>query len=287
MKALAENIYYEDSYSGVVLGAILFPGGTLLIDTPLRADDARTWKAALLTQSRGAHRMIVILDIHADRTLGNRAIEYPIIAHADTAKAFGQRTTIFKGQNIKTGAEWEHHPEVSGTRWERPNITFSTALSLHWGGPEIHIESHPGPTSGASWVHIPEHKIVFIGDAVCNDQPPFIANANLDAWHETLNLLASRTFADYTIISGRSGFVSVEDVREQRKFLKSISGRLDTANKRKYPAEEIEKMVPALLEKINYPAQLDEFYSQRLLHGLQEYFARNYLHDSTLFEAED
>lgn len=287
MKALAENIYYEDSYSGVILGAILSPGGTLLIDTPLRADDARTWKAALLTQSRGTHRMITILDVHPDRTLGNRAIEYPIIAHEDTAKAFSQRTTIFKGQNVKTGADWEQYPEVSGTRWERPNITFSTALSLHWGGPEIRIESHPGPTSGATWVHIPERKIVFIGDAVCNDQPPFIANADLGAWHETLNVLASRSFADYTIISGRSGFVSAEDAREQRKFLKSISGRLDTASKRKNPAEEIEKMVPALLEKLNYPAKLDEFYSQRLFHGLHEYFTRHYLRANTLFEAQE
>ncbi len=287
MQALAENIYYQDSYAGVILGAVTFPGGTLLIDTPLRAEDARTWKAALLTQSRGTHRLITVLDIHADRTLGNRAIEYPIITHNNTALAYKERTTIFKGQHIKTGAEWEHYPEVNGTRWERPNITFSTTLSLQWGGPEIRIEHHPGPTSGASWVHIPEHRIVFIGDAVCNNQPPFIARADLDVWHETLNLLSSRAFADYTIISGRSGFITIDDIREQRKFLKSISGRLETVSKRKNQMEEIDKMIPSLLEKLDYPPEFNEFYSQRLYYGLHEYFARTYLQDSILNEAEE
>jgi glyoxylase-like metal-dependent hydrolase (beta-lactamase superfamily II) len=276
MQSLADNIYYEDSYAGVTLGAITLPGGTLLIDAPLRIDDARTWKAALLTQSRGTHRLMVILDVHVDRTLGSRAIEYPIVAHKNTAQAFEERTSIFKGQTSESGALWEHYPEVNGTRWAQPNITFDECLRLHWGGPEILIEHHPGPTQGASWVHIPAENILFIGDAVTLNQPPFLARADLETWHETLNLLSSRKFNDYTIISGRGGPITVETVREQRKFLKSVRGRIDTLAKRKADPEDTQKMIPALLQKISFPAEMEAFYTERLAYGLKQYYTVNY-----------
>jgi len=276
MQAIAENIYYEASYAGVTVGAITFPQGTLLIDSPLRSDDAQTWKSVLLTQSRGMHKLMVILDIHEDRTLGSRAIEFPIVAHDLTAEAFQERTTIFKGQNNERGAEWEHIREVSGTRWERPNITFNEYISLNWGQSEIRIEHHPGPTPGATWVHIPEEKILFVGDAVTPNQPPFLARADLDIWHETLNLLASRQYADYTIISGRGGPITIDQIRDQRKFLKSIDGRLKTIAKRKADPDETLKMVPALMDKLSYPSKMKTFFFQRLQFGIMEYYARHY-----------
>ncbi len=276
MRAIAENIYYEDAYAGVTVGAITFPYGTLLIDSPLRSDDARAWKAALLAQSHGTHRLSVVLDVHADRTLGCRAIEFPIVAHDRTAEAFQERTTVFKGQGSEMGAEWEHYPEVSGTRWERPNITFSDHLSLHWGGPEIRIEHNPGPCPGSSWVHIPAEKILFIGDAVTPNQPPFLAKADLETWHETLNLLASRKYANYTIICGRGGPVTIDTIRDQRKLLKSIGGRLKTLSRRKAKPEDTQKMIPALLKMISYPARMETFYAQRLQYGLQQYYSRHF-----------
>jgi glyoxylase-like metal-dependent hydrolase (beta-lactamase superfamily II) len=276
MQSVAENIFYENSYAGVTIGAITYPQGTLLIDSPFRAEDARTWKAALLTRSRGTHRLNVILDIHADRTLGSRAIEFPILSHEQTAEAFQERTSIFKGHINETGEEWEHYPEVSGTRWERPSITFNHHMILHWGGPNIYIEHHPGPTSGASWVHIPSEKILFIGDAVTPNQPPFLARADLETWHETLNLLASRPFADYTIICGRGGPISLDTIREFRKFLKSIDGRLKTILRRKAYPEDTLKMVPALLKKLSYPSKMETFYTQRLQYGLMQYFSNHF-----------
>lgn len=276
MRNIADNIHFDDSYAGVTVGAITMPQGTLAIDAPLRSEDARSWKATLLTLSRGTHRLMVILDIHADRTLGCKSIELPVVSHELTAEAYRDRTTVFKGHNIETGSEWEQYPEVNGTRWERPNLTFTHQMFLQWGGPKICIEHHPGPTPGSLWVHIPEEKIVFIGDAVVMKQPPFLGRADLDAWHNTLNVLASRQFNDYKIISGRGGVVTVDDVRYQRQFLKSIHGRLETMAKRKSKPEETHKMVPALLKKISYAKKYEAFYTQRLQNGLEQYYIRNY-----------
>ena len=64
MQAISDEIYYEDSIPGVTLGVIILPGGTLLIDSPLRAEDARSWKSTILTQGRGTHRLLVNMDEH-------------------------------------------------------------------------------------------------------------------------------------------------------------------------------------------------------------------------------
>jgi len=58
----------------------------------------------------------------------------------------------------------------------------------------VKVEYHPGPATGASWVILPELQIVFVGDAVLRNQPPFLANADLPTWLDTLSLLGSPAF---------------------------------------------------------------------------------------------
>lgn len=272
MRTITDGVYYENAYEGVTLGAIILPRGTLLIDTPLRAEDARVWKSTMLACSRGEYRVMINLDIHTDRIIGNRSMDVTILAHQDAVETLDNRTAVFKGANVESSAEWEQCSEVIGTRWIRPNITFSDRLHLHWGKPEILIEHHAGPAPGAIWVEIPSKKIVFVGDAVVEPQPPFLADADLPAWIETLSVLRTPKYRDYTIVSGRSGPMTIEVVRSQHEFLRSVLRRLETLTKRKAPPEETEKMIPALLAKITYPPELEDFYAQRLRHGLRHYY---------------
>ena len=46
MQQIDRGIYFENSYPGVTVGAILLPMGTVMVDAPLRAEDARTWRPA-------------------------------------------------------------------------------------------------------------------------------------------------------------------------------------------------------------------------------------------------
>ena len=40
MHKIEQGIYYENAYPGVTIGAVILPLGTVLIDAPLRAEDA-------------------------------------------------------------------------------------------------------------------------------------------------------------------------------------------------------------------------------------------------------
>ena len=260
MQSVASNIFYETIYPGVTLGAVIKPRGTLIIDAPLRSEDARTWKSVLLTHSRGTHRILLNLDGHTDRTLGSRYMDCTVMAHQNVLEAFESRTSVFKGHSTGSCGEWENYPEVSGTRWSKPSLTFSERISFHWGeeDDEIIVEYHPGPSAGSAWVIIPSEKVVFIGDAIVVDQPPFLAMSNLPSWINTISELRSPRYRNYTIISGRGGPVSIEYVREQHDNYKLLHKKLESLAEKGATYLDTETLIKPFLSKLDYPARIKQ-----------------------------
>jgi glyoxylase-like metal-dependent hydrolase (beta-lactamase superfamily II) len=275
MQEIDKGIFFENSYPGVTLGAIILEQGTILIDAPLRTEDARSWRAGLINQGSDTNRLLINLDSHPDRTLGARALETTIIAHQKTAQVFRSRPSIFKGQNVESGSEWETYNDAVGTRWAMPDITFSQKIFLHWGPPNVVLEHHPGPAQGAIWVIIEAAKIVFVGDAVLHDQPPFLTNADVPVWLESLDVL-NKSYKDYIIVSGRGGPIPNEAVRSQQQFLKAVLKDLERLAKKNSPSEATEGLVSKMMSGYSFPAHLEEQYVQRLKHGLSQYYARRY-----------
>lgn len=276
MKQIENGIFYEDTFPGVTLGAIIFPNGTIMIDSPLQAEDARSWRAILFNISSSTKRFLVNLDAHPDRTLGSRAMESTIIAHTKTAEELKFRPSVFKGQNLVSGAEWEINERVIGTRWTHPVITLNTQILLHLNEAKVIIERHPGPSTGSIWVIIPSAKVVFIGDTVVPNQPPFLSQADLPAWIETLNLL-SKSFRDYYIISGRGGPVAIETVRSQKSYLTKVMKGLVRLANREAPPEKTESLVNRLLKDFKIPPNRKTQYINRLQYGLFHYYTKYYI----------
>ena len=275
MQNIAKSIFIETSYPGVTLGALILNHGTILIDAPLRPEDTRSWRAALINQHSSTNRMLINLDAHPDRTFGARAMECAIIAQQRITQVFRGRPLVFKGQNIDSGSEWESYGDSVGTRWAVPDITFCEQLNIHWGPPDVILEHHPGPAPGATWVIIPDHKILFVGDLILFNQPPFLANSDIPAWLESLNLLKS-SYKNYTIISGRGGAVPYEAIRSQAHVLTSILKGIEKIAKRHTPLSSMETIIPGIMENIPHPAHLNEQYVQRLKHGLGQYYLHQY-----------
>jgi glyoxylase-like metal-dependent hydrolase (beta-lactamase superfamily II) len=275
MHQIDRGIYYEDSYLGVTLGGMVYSYGTIMVDAPLRAEDARTWRSALVNQRSGINRMLVNLDAHPDRTLGARGLDCTILAHQKTAQVFRNRPAIFKGQNTETGAIWETYLDAIGMRWAAPDITFTDSMSLHWGGPEVVLEHHPGPTPGAIWAVLPTAKVVFVGDLVVINQPPFLSNADFTVWLESLDLLLNQ-YSDFTIVSGRGGLASIDAVQAQHQFLKDTLVGIEQLARSNEAPEVTEKLIPGLMAAFTLDDDQRERFTQRMHYGLYQYFARRY-----------
>jgi len=275
MDAIAKNVFIEDKFPGVTLGVISQSRGLIQIDAPPAPEDGRSWRASLMGMGEGHERVLVNLDSHPDRTLGVRAMDCTVIAHEKTALAFQNRPNTFKAQGDETGANWEGIPGLGSVRWAPPEISFAQQLTLHWSDTPVILESHPGPTSGAIWVILPEEKIVFVGDAVAKGQPPFLAHADIPSWLEALELLQGSDYKGYTIVSGRGGVMTPQAVRTQADSLKRIHDKVEKLGKKRSLAA-IEKLADQILKGYKAPSARHKQYSHRLRYGLQNYYTRHY-----------
>lgn len=276
MQEISKGIYIENAYLGVTLGAISMPHGLVLVDAPPRPEDIRSWRATLLNLGGGVDRLLVNLDAHVDRTLGVRAMECTVMAHDKAAQVFRNRPTAFKAQNAETGADWELANGLGSIRWAPPEITFDQRLQIQWSDSPLVMEYHPGPSTGSIWVCLPDSRVVFVGDALCLNQPPFFANADFPTWIETLQLLKSDEYVDFTVVAGRGGLAAARDVDAQIQYLQDATGLMDVMSDKGGDPQETETLIPALLKRLSFDAEHKDQYMQRLRWGLYHYFARRY-----------
>lgn len=284
MQEITKNIYIEDQFLGVTLGVIVTPRGLIQIDAPPSPEDARSWRASLMNLGGGIDRLLINLDAHPDRTLGARAMDCTVAAHEKTALIFRTRPSTFKAQGEETGADWESIPGLGSVRWAPPEISFLDQMSLHWGSSPVLLESHAGPSNGSIWVRMPTEKVVFVGDTVMKNQPPFLAGSNLKAWLESLNLLMEPDFKGYTFISSRGGVVTTAAIKTQYDFLKHVHDKLNKSTSKKPNPAAVEKMVTSLLTWFKAPAARQKQFAQRLRYGLLHYNARQYHTPSNTIE---
>jgi glyoxylase-like metal-dependent hydrolase (beta-lactamase superfamily II) len=153
-------------------------------------------------------------------------------------------------------------------------------MTLHWGGAQIVLEHCPGSAAGSIWVEIPSARVIFVGDTVTPHQPPFLAQADLPLWMDTLDKLL--TYRDYAIVSGRGGLVSPDAVRQQQKYLKTIHKSLERLAKRNAVPEATENLVTSLLSEVEFPNKYKEQYTQRLRSGLYQYYTRYYRQENPI-----
>ena len=276
MQSLKENVHIEDKYTGVTLGVLNLPHGLIYIDAPPIPEDGRSWRADLIDLDSGYERILINLDENIDRTIGSRAMDCPVLAHEKTAEFFRNRSNTFKAQGQSTGATWETIPSLGNIRWAPPQITLSERITLHWGETPIILEHHPSTNKGAIWLFLPEEKIVFVGDLILKNQPPFFANANLPLWLEDLALLSSDAYQGYTVVSGRGGVCASSTLEKQSEIIETAHKKLEALAKKDAEVEKTEKIIPDLLSPLRFLASEREIFTQRLRYGLKEYYLHHY-----------
>lgn len=276
MQEIAPQIFIETGFVGVTVGAINWSHGLILVDAPFLVEEVRSWRSSLQNMGGGINILLVILDAHYDRTLGTRTMDCTVIAHEQVAQVFRDRPVSFKPQISNTGAEFEQHNCLGGVRWSVPEITFSERIEIHCDDHPVVLEHHPGPAQGATWVILPEQHIVFVGDAIVPNAPPFFNSADIPVWIDTLNILLSPAYKNYILISSRGGITTHQQIRDQLHYLERVHNELEKLTIRNAPPEDTEKLLPALMKHYKTPIEKQSQYHQRLAYGLYKYYVRHY-----------
>ncbi len=269
MRKLRSGVLLATKYQGVIAGAVPSSRGLLLVDCPLRTDDGRDWAADLA--SHGRSRYLALLDHHPDRALGARVFELPIVAHEATLQIMRGWPDAFKGNARPIGAEADRLKRVTGVSKAVPDLSFSAELTLHLGDREVLFWHRPGPTAGSMWVILPDAEIAFIGDTVTVAEPPYVGEADLKSWLDSLDELRSNAFSSFLLISGRDGIVEREAVTEMARFLRKVQLRLKRLSGRPESAARVAK---GLIRSYRIPSTRRDQVLLRLQSGLRGLYSR-------------
>ena len=79
-------------------------------------------------------------------------------------------------------------------------------------------------------------------------------------------------YKDFTIVSGRGGLATQEDVFLQHKLITEIGLKLDALVEKKALPEDTQDMIPELLSHFKFQPECREQFQHRLVHGLYQAF---------------
>lgn len=272
MRKYRSGVLVETRYPGVIVGAVPSDDDMLLVDMPLKPDDGRDWIGQLVITGRPKY--LALLDQHPDRALGMRAFDYPIVSHEATMQAMRGWPDAFKGSAKPIGGEADSLKRVTGVHKAIPSISFDEELKLHLGDREVLFWHRPGPTAGSMWVVLPDAKIVFVGDTVTVSEPPYVGDADIDGWIESLDELRSNAFNSYLIISGRDGSVDRAAVNSMARFVRKIPVRLERIKKKGDP-DAADSVAKGLLKDYKVPTARRDLVLLRLQSGLRKLYANS------------
>ncbi len=141
-------------------------------------------------------------------------------------------------------------------------------MTIEWSNFQVILEHHPGPAGGACWAVLPTCKIVFVGDLVVKNQPPFLASASLPEWLTSLEHLIA-TYPDYTVVTEAA-------ILAQRAQIANLHEKLEALAAQQAGLEAVESLIQPVLAGIKIPSDRQKQAVQRLVYGLRHYYARHY-----------
>ena len=272
MQEIAPNIFIEQNSLGMVTGIIRSATSTTLVDYPFRQDEIKSWRGATSRMVSGDARYLIMLDTHYDRLLSSKGSDCTLIAHAQTVIPSRMKVTNVKGQDEQLIQTESYDPTGNVARLLPPEITFEDKMVLHLDEYELLLQHRPGANYAAIWVEIPQQKVIFVGDSVMIDQPPFLGFSNPEIWVKEMEILAGKDYRGYQIISTRDGIVSQENVQNWGKVITFIRDAFKTLMSMNAELEEWFMIIPDIMKHFNPLMCEDERYYNRLRWGIRTWY---------------
>jgi glyoxylase-like metal-dependent hydrolase (beta-lactamase superfamily II) len=274
MEEIANQIFIEQGYPGVVSSVLKLKWGLLMIDGPYKADDRQAWQQKLINLGGGVGRLIILLDTHTDRLLSSPMVEAPILAQENALEIIQNLPLVPRPSDKLAGSDPEPHDVPQNNRWPLPDITFTQQVSLYWDDQPVVVTHQPGAHLAGSWVRYDAEKVIIVGDSVVINQPPFLAWCQIDRWIEELIWLSSDFFKHYQIVSGRDGVINQQSVLKMIEFLNVVRDVVNDLVRMGNPDDVVVQLAQDLLKYFHFEREMKEQYQSRLVWELSKLVKR-------------
>jgi cyclase len=231
MRELAPSILVETGFHGANVGAILTGEGVILIDTPMLPDDADTWLKEIRKRTNEPILYILNTDHHRGHIIGNQYFPMAtVIAHEfawKNMKSYGDsfRTrllNLYRNRMPEAAEEWKQNLKII-----EPEITFTGHITLFKGDKEIHLIPLGGHTPATTVIYLPQDGLLFAGDMVVTDRPPFLSQGDTKEWLEALTYLRKLQYD--VLIPGHGELTGKEATEKMSEFLRIVRRKVRSA----------------------------------------------------------
>lgn len=231
IQEIASNIFVETEYHGANVGFVVTSEGVILVDTPMLPNDARLWQEEIKQRTSQEIRYIINTDHHRAHIVGNQYFpQATVMAHEFAWKnmqsygdSFRTRLLNLYGDRIPEAAEeWKQHLEIT-----LPEITFTDRTILFSGDKEIQMIPVGGHTPATTVIYFPNEKLLFAGDLVVTDRPPFLSQGNTKEWLQALTYLRKLQYD--ILIPGHGEVTGKEATERMSEFLRLVRRKVRSA----------------------------------------------------------
>jgi cyclase len=249
MHEVAPNVFVETEYHGANVGFVITGEGVILIDTPLLPKDARALRSEIEKRTNQEVTYIINTDHHRGHILGNQYFPgATVIAHEfawKNMKSYGDsfRTrllNLYRNRIPEAVEEWRRHLEIV-----LPEITFTARTILYKGNTEIHLIPVGGHTPATTVVYFPNEKLLFAGDLVVTDRPPFLSQGDTKEWLQALTYLRQLNYD--VLIPGHGELSGKEATEKMSEFLRMVRRKVRSAYRAGLPKADTARSLRHLM----------------------------------------
>lgn len=224
LEKITENVYTTTKIRGCNPSIVFTKEGSVFIDTA-------QWITTLLEMrefalKKGPIRCLINTEPHIDHIFGNHwfAGECPVIGHEKLNEMFWTVAGDVESYEYSLDVIKRQDPEalhLMPSKEEyiinRPTITFSENMTFKLGDHTFNLYYTPGHAPSQIAVHVPEERVLFVGDTIFSDCQTWLHSADIDKLIKTLKFLDTLD-VDY-VIPGHGPVVKKDYIKVQLAFV--------------------------------------------------------------------
>jgi cyclase len=282
MEQIAPDIYVETGNLGSNNSIIVTDEGTVLVDAPHKPTDAARWRN--IVDSFGEVSYLVHTDHHIDHTLGNFLLPGRVVSHSATrrrmAEEYPPQAFIEELLSVIDPEGLALMPDFS---LRLPTITFDDRMQLHLGNVTVELIHLAGHTANSLVVYLPEQRVLFGGDNVCEAGLPSFQDARVSSLFETLNYLLGMDFE--ILVPGHGEVGTKKTVAAFRDQAHDLVRQVQEAVRMGVPREEAanrirfeDRIHTGTRSYAGYPDDLIEEFQRRSVLSIYDQLTRDESH---------
>jgi cyclase len=248
-REVAPRVFVETEYHGANVAYIVTGEGVILIDTPMLPNQARLWRAEIERRTGEPILYVINTDHHRAHVIGNQ--HFPtatVIAHEHAwkeMKSYGEsfRTRLinmYRDRIPEAVAEWKRNLVIV-----KPEVTFTSRTILYRGDKEIQLIPLGGHTPATTVVYLPNDGLLFAGDVVVTNRPPFLSQGSTKQWLEGLTYLRKLRYD--LLIPGHGELTGKEATENMSSYLRLVRRKVRGAYLRGMPKAETARSLSHLI----------------------------------------